>query len=138
MHNAEKSRFFKNFRQNRGLVFFFDFMNINSQISRKQLNIFFWLFLVPSEDFLRHLLRKNKKKTIFKFFKKCRTFQFLGIFRQFSILKGIPYKKNKGISFVKFKGISFDRQKYLEFLSILNKFGGFDFKTHVFNFKGNS
>ena len=29
------------------------------EISRKKLDIFFWLILVPSEDFLRHLLRKN-------------------------------------------------------------------------------
>ena len=54
------------------------------------------------------------------------------IFRKFSILKGIPYKKNKGISFVKFKGISFDRQKYFEFLFILTDFGGFDFSNADF------
>ena len=77
-------------------------------------------------------MKKSKKVKFFKFFKNYRTFQFLGIFRQFSILKGIPYKKNKGISFVKFKGISFDRQKYLEFLFILTDFGGFDFSNTDF------
>ena len=83
---------------------------------------------------LRRLFKTSsaKKTTIFKFFNKFRTFQFLGIFRQFSILKGIPYKKNKGISFVKFKGISFDRQKYLEFIFILTDFGGFDFSNTDF------
>ena len=51
--NHLKTQFWAIFRH------FFDSLNTNSQISRKQLDIFFWLFLVPSEDFLRHLLRKN-------------------------------------------------------------------------------
>ena len=54
--------FFQKISSKSGVDFFFDFLNINSQISRKQLDIFFWLFLVPSEEFLRHLLRKNQKK----------------------------------------------------------------------------
>ena len=128
----KKYKIFQKFSLKSGVSFFFDFLNINSQTSRKQLDIFFRLFLLPSEHFLRHHLRKNKKKTIFKFFKKFRTSQFLAIFRKFSILKGIPYKKNKGISFVKFKGISFDRQKYFEFLFILTDFGGFDFSNADF------
>ena len=54
--------FFQKISPKSGVGFFFDFLNTNSQISRKQLDIFFWLFLVPSEEFLRHLLRKNQKK----------------------------------------------------------------------------
>merc|ERR1712212_377301 len=54
--------FFQKASPKSGVGFFFDFLNTNSQISRKQLKIFFRLFLVPSEEILRHLLRKNQKK----------------------------------------------------------------------------
>ena len=57
--------FFQKISSKSGVDFFFDFLNINLQISRKQLDIFFWLFLVPSEEFLRHLLRKNPKNNNF-------------------------------------------------------------------------
>ena len=48
------------------------------QISRKLLNIFSSLFLVPLDDILRHLLKKKiKKKSNFIFVKKFRNFFFL-------------------------------------------------------------
>jgi len=68
--------------------------------------------LVPPEVFLRYRLRKNKKQKQFLNFSKISQNQFLAIFRQFSILKGVPYKKMKGISFVKFKGISFETKVF--------------------------
>ena len=52
-------------------------------------------------------MKKAKKITIFKLFKKLRNFNYLGIFCQFSIYKGIPYTKINGISFGKLKDISY-------------------------------
>ena len=52
--------FFQNIARKWGVGFFFDYLIINSQISRKQLDIFFWLISLPSENFLKHL-RKNQK-----------------------------------------------------------------------------
>ena len=57
--------------------FFSKFFSRICQISRKLLNIFSSLFLVPLEDLLRHLLKKNKKKLNFIFVKKFRNFFFL-------------------------------------------------------------
>ena len=130
--NLKKIRFFKNFRQNRGLVFFRFFEHKFANFSKTTWYFFLIVFGPLRRLFKTSSAKNSKKKTIFKFFKKFRTSQFSAIFGHFSILKGIPYKKIKGISFLKFKGISFDRQKYLEFLFILTDFGGFDFSNTDF------
>ena len=73
--------FFQKASPKSGVGFFFDFLNTNSQISRKQLDIFFWLFLVPSEEILRYLLRKNQNKNQFlNFSKNFAQFDFLRFF----------------------------------------------------------
>ena len=79
------------------------------EISRKLLNIFSWLFLVPTEEFWRHILEYSglEKSENFQF-KNCVTFIF---FLKKKTTKDFLYKlarrKIKGISFVKLKGISF-------------------------------
>ena len=52
--------FFQKASPKSGVGFFFDFLNTNSQISRKQLDIFFWLFLVPTEEFWGHFLELSE------------------------------------------------------------------------------
>ena len=57
-----------------------------SAISQKLLNVFSWLFLVPLEDFKRHLCWKTKKKKNKKV-KKFRTSFFFQRFFQFFFKK---------------------------------------------------
>ena len=54
-------------------------------ISQKLLHIFFWMFRVSLEEFLRHLLRKTRKNWKFLFFSKnVEQFFFLWFFRFFT------------------------------------------------------
>ena len=75
------------------------------EISRKLLNIFSWLCLVPTEEFWRHILEYSELEKSENFqFKNCLTFFFL---TTKDFLYKLAWRNIKGISFVKLKGISF-------------------------------
>ena len=70
--------FFQKISPKSKIPFFSKIFSRIFQISRKLLNIFSSLFLVPLEDILRHLFKKiSKKKSNFIFVKKFRNFFFL-------------------------------------------------------------
>ena len=89
----KKITFFKNCRQNRGLVFFPLFQTLICKFLENNMIFFLSTFGPLRRLFKTSSAKKSKKITIFKFFNKFRTCQFLAIFRQFSILMGIPYTK---------------------------------------------
>merc|ERR1712212_365716 len=62
--------FFQKISSKSKIPFFATNFSSFSQISRKLLNIFFWLFLVPLLELLRHVLRKFLKKKIGNFSNK--------------------------------------------------------------------
>ena len=84
--------FFQEISPKSKIPFFSKIFSRIFQISRKLLNIFSSLFLVPLEDILRHILKKiSKKKSNFIFVKKFRNFFFLRQkFWPNKIYKGFP------------------------------------------------
>ena len=100
--------FSKNFAKIEGWFFFRLFEHKFANFSKTTRYFFLIVFGPLRRDFKTSSAKKSKKITIFKFFKKFRTIQFLTIFRHFSILKGIPYKNFKVISLIKTK-IDFSR-----------------------------
>ena len=102
--------------------FFFENFFKDFSISRKLLDIFSSLFLVPLEEWLRHLLKKKiKKKSNFNFVKKFRKFFFLMKF--WKIFEGTSLIKTK-VHFSRYRvrilvgALSFDHIKW----SFANKF----------------
>ena len=103
----KKLDFSKIFAKIGGYFFFRFFEHKFANFSKTTWYFFLIVFAPLRRLFKTSSAKKSKKTKNFKYAKNRLTTQFWAIFRHFSILKGIPYKKIKGISFVKFKGISF-------------------------------
>ena len=86
--------FFQKISPKSKIPFFSKIFSRICQISRKLLNIFSSLFLVPLEDILRHLLKKILKKIEFYFCQK--------ISQLFFLRKNFGRKNLQRISFIKF------------------------------------
>ena len=92
LRKKSECSFFQKISSKSKIPFFAKIFSSFSQISRKLLNIFFWLFLVPILKLLRHVLKK-------KFEKKIRNFSNKKISQLFFLFEKFKYSQNYSMFF---------------------------------------